>query len=446
MNARIAERLRYRLRIHWFEFSISPFFRFCAALFFTAAGTVALPLSTGAANRLLCWAHYALTYARDGRDHLSVFLKRRVEGMLKRNLSGQKFEISGNVSPAAVHKGIEWLAMGILVLKAPAPAPDGRLEKGVLVLKNSDRFGHFRNALNVTRFLKQYELVLEPSWSGYADPRILGFAAYRETIFAMASCDMDFEFLKRMNTHILPLRMGASDWANPGVFRPLENRTKRFDAVFIARWVVMKRHHLLLKAIRCLNDPSYRLAIAAPTDWADPGLRDSVLAEIDRMGMANRVALFEDLNHEQLNEVYNESKVNILLSRQEGANRALREGFFAGIPGLVLSDFIGLSEGHINAKTGLIVAEHELAGALAYFRDSYQDFNPRSWALANVSPEVSTARLNEALAREARSKGKPWTRDIVCKCNAPELSYYPNPSAGKDLPQVSEVFQEFLNQ
>ncbi len=443
MRIRFAERVRYRLRVFLFELSITQPVRFCAALFFTCVGALVSPFSATAATRFLCWAHYALTYVVEGENPIAARLRCQVEGTLRRDLSRAKSRITGNVSQAAVAKGIDWLGKGVLVLKAPALAPGGRIEKGVLVLKNSDRFGHFRKAVDVAKFLKRFVLVLEPSWSGYADPRILAFTAYDDPVFAMASCEMDVDFLLRLDSNILPLRMGASDWANPDLFRPLEGQLKRFDAVFVARWVLMKRHHLLLRAMRRLNDPGYRLAIVAATDWADPGVRSPILAQIESDGMAQQVTVFEDLTHDELNEVYNQSKVNVLLSRQEGANRALREGFFAGVPGMVLSDFIGLSKGHINARTGRVVDQDDLAEALASFRNSHADFDPRPWALENVAPPVSTARLNDALKQEAESRGKPWTRDIVCKCNSPELNYYPDSSAGDGLPGFSELLKEF---
>ena len=74
----------------------------------------------------------------------------------------------------------------------------------------------------------------------------------------------------------------------------------------------------------------------------------------------------------------NQSRVNLLLSRQEGSNRSLFEGFFAGVPGLALRNNIGIPKGHFNSETGRLIGEGELAGALLDFREHWGGFRTQA--------------------------------------------------------------------
>ena len=104
----------------------------------------------------------------------------------------------------------------------------------------------------------------------------------------------------------------------------------------------------------------------------------------------------------------------MLLSRQEGSNRSLFEGFFAGVPGLAFANVIGVPLDHFTPQTGRLIDEHELIGALLFFRKHWEHFDPRPWAMANIAPEITTARFNAFLKEQiARSAWEPWTRDIV---------------------------------
>jgi len=290
--------------------------------------------------------------------------------------------------------------------------------------------------------LRRYTLVLEPSWSGYANPELLSFCLFRDhPIVVMSPCREDFHFLERLDSNLVPIAVGASDWVDPRVFRPLAGCEKRYDAVLVSRWALFKRHHLLIRALRRMRDPSFRVVLVAGNirgETAGPVIKSMIGAH----GLTGQIDVFEDLRPPGVNEIFNQAKVNLLLSRQEGSNRSLFEGFFAGVPGVAFADNIGIPKDHFTPKTGRLIDESELADTLLYFRRHWSDFDPRPWALANIAPEVSAAKLYELLKRLAERRGEPWTRDIVAKCNSSEAVYYPDERAGEGFATMDDLLRD----
>jgi hypothetical protein len=164
---------------------------------------------------------------------------------------------------------------------------------------------------------------------------------------------------------------------------------------------------------------------------------------IGEYGLSRQVVVFEDLEPGGVNEILNQSKVNLLLSRREGSNRSLFEGFFAGVPGLAFANNLGIPLTHFTSRTGRLIAEHDLAGALLYFREHWAQFDPRPWELANIAPEITTARLNLVLSQLAQERSEPWTQDIVCKSNCPDLRYYPDESDSSRFVPIEDLVAQY---
>jgi hypothetical protein len=210
----------------------------------------------------------------------------------------------------------------------------------------------------------------------------------------------------------------------------------------IARWTRLKRHHLLFRALSRIADPSYKVALVGSNIAGDTD-RSAILSMIDEYKLTRQVVVFEELEPEGVNEILNQSKVNLLLSRQEGSNRSLFEGFFAGVPGLAFANNIGIPVSHFTPQTGRLITKDELPGALLYFREPWGRFDPRPWALANIAPEVTTARLNLVLTQLAQERNEPWTRDIAGKTNRPELHYYPDEGDGAGLVAIEDLMAQY---
>lgn len=271
------------------------------------------------------------------------------------------------------------------------------------------------------RLLNDYFLVLEPSHSGYCFPDILQYLSYEdEDIIVQATEESDLSFLKRLGRNLIPVDFGASDWIDDRVFRPLGLK-KEFDCVMVAMWNDVKRHHVLMATVQTMNDPTYRVALAG-------GAWNRTLRDMQKMakyyGVNRNITFFEALPQREVNELLNRSKVNVLLSLREGSNKSIFEGFFADVPGLVLSNNLGVNKQYINDETGRLATERELAGQLAWFRTGYRQFGPRAWAERNISCPRTTAKLQTALELISRKKGLPWTRPLATKVNRGSYQEY----------------------
>lgn len=329
-----------------------------------------------------------------------------------------------------------------MVLKTPSRHPDGRMEKGVLLLKNNERIERFRRSVDVASLLLDYRVVLEPSWSSYATPPILAWCSHApHPVIVMSPAEADHKFLERLASNLVPIPMGAGDWVDPWVFRPLGKTTRHYGAVAVARLCYTKRLGLLFRALERLADPSFRVAILV-AGGPSPARRE-LLSEILHGSQARQIDCFEKLELSAINEIYNDAKVNLLLSRQEGANRSLFEGFFAGTPGLLSAGHLSVPHDRFVPSTGRIVADRELPAALAHFRDHWGEYDPRRWALENIAADVSSKRLQAFLERIAREQGEPWTRGILMKCNVPELRRYPMAHTLGGLVPMSAILERY---
>lgn len=232
--------------------------------------------------------------------------------------------------------------------------------------------------------------------------------------------------------------LGASDWVNPEVFTPIEGAVKEFDIVMVARWTALKRQHVLLRAVRQIGDPNYRVALAV---LRSPGAQDgpAIRELIARSGADRQITVFENPPAVELNGALNRPKVNLLLSLQEGSNRALFEGFFAGTPAVALARNLGIPKSYFNARTGVLIHERELVDTLVRFREGWREYDLRPWALEHITPQLSAGKLNLALRNLARERNEPWSRDIVAKCSIPVIAYYPDERAGEGLPTLRDL-------
>jgi glycosyltransferase involved in cell wall biosynthesis len=334
-----------------------------------------------------------------------------------------------------------FMKQGGIVLKTPHFIGNRAVEKGALLLKYKESIRLFRNSADLPSVLQHYVLVLEPSWSGFTNPEILYFTQFKDqSIIVMAPEKRDYDFLQTLGTNLIPVNFGSSDWVNPSIFHPFKDQGKRYDAVMVARWGIYKRHHVLFRVLRELRDPSFKVALVADP-W--PANRKEIEKLIDFYSVHENIDIFENLKAEEVNKIMNQSKINLLLSLQEGGNRSLFEGFFAGVPGLALENNIGIPKDYFTPQTGKLIKEKDLKSELLYFREHWTDFNPRAWAEANITPEITTAKLNEILKRLAYQRGEEWTQDLVAKCNCPNLMYYPNGSFGREMPSYEDILGQY---
>ncbi len=324
-----------------------------------------------------------------------------------------------------------------LVLKPVCKQGDITLERGVLFTKT---FWELAVFTDLNRLLRDYWLVIEPGWSGYADAHLLYYCRFPYPVVVCSPEITDFEFLQRLRSNLIPVHIGAGDWVHPEVFRPIEGMRKQYDAVMVAGWAVYKRHHALFGALKHLRHTDIKVAIVG-FEWE--GSREEIETLIDLYGVRKHLDIYQSLPPQEVNVILNQSKVNLILTLREGANKSIFEGFFADVPGIVLRNNIGINKSYINEYTGRLIDERELPQMLLWFREHHRDFRPREWAMQNISPQATTAKLNAVLREIACKHGEPWTRDIVAKSNCPSPVYYPDPSVAVGFPTVDDILAQY---
>jgi glycosyltransferase involved in cell wall biosynthesis len=309
-----------------------------------------------------------------------------------------------------------------LVIKIPTVSEGRIIEKGAIILKFTETFAPIHQLVDVPLLSKYFRIILEPSWVGYGLPEILIWAnTGAEKVVVLSPYQDDFNLLSRLDTNLVPIALGASDWANPKIFNVC-NSEKIYDSIYVANFNPLKRVDRYLRAVVrvsrkrsnyraalvCARHGSRRHEILETIKWA------ATKADIDYLG---------GVNQSRLNTLFNQSKVNILVSLREGANKGLAEGLFAGTPALLISECACGNHRHINPETGLVTRDADLEETLLWFSDHHAQFHPRTWAETHISPEASTRTLSSKLREIELSEGRSWTKNLIPKVNQPELGY-----------------------
>ena len=311
---------------------------------------------------------------------------------------------------------------GNLIVLKPYDAASG--ERGVLLLMYGETMATFAACFDVGRLASRYTIVLETSGWGYQDARFFLYLGSDLEVLVQSPRLDDFAFIENLQTNLAPVRVGSGEWVDGSTFRPrAANQPPQFDAVMVAAWDPLKRHELLFQALAQLKQErgrALRLAlIGYPLGWT----RDPIEDLLKRYALTEDCTIFENIPHAEVSRIVSESRVSLLLSRQEGSNRSVYESMFCGTPVIVYRRHRGINLDHVNKQTGLLAEENQLADAIGRVIDHPDSFDPRGWALANVGYENATWKVNQALKQMAETRGSIWTRDIVAKRNAPNLRY-----------------------
>lgn len=334
---------------------------------------------------------------------------------------------------------LSWILIRSLILKPVKILDDKIVEKGVLLVKFTTTFSLYLEQINCQLLLKHYRLVLEPSSSGYALPEILKWTQFDEPIIVEASEKRDREFLKNLDSNLIPVDFGSSDWVDYRIFKPL-NLSKEYDVIYVANYNWVKRPHVYFKAINEIiaRGVAYRPLLVCGL-WGEN--KSEILQLIKHYKIEDVLVVVEEASPAYLNELFNKSKVNILLTLKEGSNRTIFEGFFAGTPGIVLKENVGVNKNYINEQTGSLIRETELVDTLLYYKDHWQNHRPHQWAMSSISPDITTKKLNNLLYDLAVRNGEEWTQDIAVKVNSPEavLMYPDSGPYEKNVMQVEQL-------
>jgi len=151
------------------------------------------------------------------------------------------------------------------------------------------------------------------------------------------------QFLKRISVDKNKLKYIPAFYINFNVFRP-QNLEKKYDLVFSGRLVKNKGINILLSAIEKLKlqNPNIKLAIVG-----DGPLKNKIKRFIKNRNLKNNIELIGWLpGAEDLVRVYNQSKIMVMPSFNEGGPRVNLEAMACGVP--VITSRVGLMLDIIN--------------------------------------------------------------------------------------------------
>ncbi|HEY0003489.1 MAG TPA: glycosyltransferase [Pyrinomonadaceae bacterium] len=331
---------------------------------------------------------------------------------------------------------------GDLVVLKPYDPQTG--ERGVLMVMYSEGILALTAVFDLGALASKYMFVLEPSSWGYQEVRFFLYLGADLDVLVQSPRRADFEFIESLGTNLAPVRVGAGDWVDPATFRPREVGQKAtYDVVMVAAWDPLKRHEVFFRAAARLKQEQGRTLRIALIGYTMGWTRRVIEELLKQYGLDQDCDLFEMIPHAEVARIVADSKVSLLLSKQEGANRAIYESMFCGTPIIVYKQNCGSNLDHVNQWTGLLADDEELGEAITRVLDHAEDFDPRGWALRNVGYENATKNISEALREMAQRRGLPWTLDIATKKNAPNLRYG-QPGLYKDFEEEYQRLQAYL--
>jgi glycosyltransferase involved in cell wall biosynthesis len=306
----------------------------------------------------------------------------------------------------------------LILLKRPNPRIG---ERGVILLKYLYSFAEFPALFDLRRVADQYQIVLEPSWTGYAEaPFFLYVGADLDVLIQCTQPD-DARFFDQLNVNFRTVPLGGGDWVDYDLFRPIPDSVRDYDVAMVASWTPWKRHDVLFRALAKLKPRCQpRVALIGAGTGAE---RKIIERQMEVIGIRSQCEIFERVPAATVANILARSKVAILLSKLEGTNKGIHEALFCDTPVIVYRHHIGLNMRTVNPMTGILADDHELSDAIENMISAPQAFQPRSWALANTGYCRSTNQINTMLREMALQRGNPWTIDIVPKVNRPHAQY-----------------------
>jgi glycosyltransferase involved in cell wall biosynthesis len=303
-----------------------------------------------------------------------------------------------------------------VVLKAYDAA---RGEKGVLYLQYTESIRAFVSLFDIERIAMNYRLVVEPSTWGYQDESFLLLVHDKLDVFVQSQDPVDFRYIESLRSNLVPLPFGAGDWIDADSFAPADE-AKTFDFVMVASWSPVKRHALLFDALAAAGLRDARIALVG-YPW-EGCTRQHIEKLAARSGLTN-VSIYERIPRSEVAAVIRRSKIGVMLTRREGANRGIYECLFCDVPIVVSASNRGVNKSLINEHTGRLVSDEALPASLRAMLENVSVFRPRQWVEHHTGYRNTCHALDTAIATLARSRGESYSVPIAGIRSSPAAAY-----------------------
>jgi glycosyltransferase involved in cell wall biosynthesis len=290
-------------------------------------------------------------------------------------------------------------------------------EKGVLFVSFEHEWFRLLRHCDLHEFARHYRLVVAPSGDPHNLINYVFPAAYPSTIFTLISHAEEVDILPRVAPNYVAVPLYASSWVHPGLYKPRPRSERDIDLVMVANFAKFKRHHALFKAVRHMPAGLRILLIGQDQDARTA---DTILSAAACYGVRDRFRLLSNAPYETVADTLCRSRASVILSRREGSCVVVAESLFADTPAALLESAEVGSRAFINARTGRLLRDGDLATQLTEFIAESDCYSPRAWAEEHLSCFRSTAVLNDIIKRHALAAGEEWTCDLAPLCWRPD--------------------------
>lgn len=307
-----------------------------------------------------------------------------------------------------------WHSMAIVV--SPAQDDDRR---GVVIMSYNYVFPLLMNQYDFSRITERYHLVLEPSWSGYCNPDLMCYHLLRPNpVFIQAYEPRDSDYLKAIQSNLVAIPVSANWWVDHRIFSPDPNIEKDLDFVMVASWADFKRHHRFFQTLRTLRTQGKELRGVCAGYPAGSTL-ESIRARARYYGVEDLIEFHEFIPQDQIANLMNRARVNVVWSLKEGVNRVIIEGMFCDVPCLLPEGFnYGFRYPYVNEFTGRWSNDDRLANDLLEMTQQPWPHSPAEWIREHITPQAATAIIKDTIERSCEFHGElPPNPDYAVKIN-----------------------------
>jgi glycosyltransferase involved in cell wall biosynthesis len=160
--------------------------------------------------------------------------------------------------------------------------------------------------------------------------------------------------------------------------------------VMVANWAKFKRHWVLFKMLRQMNQPELRVVLIGQPEAGRTV--DDVRAEARLFGVEAQIEFYNRLPIEEVWDWLARSRISIVTSKREGSCVVAVESMMADTPVALLDGAMIGSAAFINDQTGVLIKEgRDMGYCLSKFLERSCETSPREWAERHIG---STNALN----------------------------------------------------
>jgi glycosyltransferase involved in cell wall biosynthesis len=299
-------------------------------------------------------------------------------------------------------------------------------ERGVLIVDYSYVFPLLAGFFDLSAIADRYRIVLEPSWAGACTPEILLYTRLPHTVFVETIEPRDRDLVAKLDSNLSVVPIAANWWVDHRIAPPVPGE-RDIDVIMVAAWADIKRHWRVFRALARLRARGHRLKVALVGYQYDRTKTD-IETLADYFGIRDQIETYERISQEEVSRLLGRSKVHVLWSRRECANRAIVEAMLADVPIIVREGLtFGFKYPYVNEHTGQFVSEDSLDDAILETIERRNHYSPRAWVLENMTCQRASAILEDRLRSSADRAAEPWSTGLVIKTSTLDTQRYWNP-------------------